>query len=782
MSNAPSDKGGPGLPHRAIIDAMSDNDKVRLLSGSGRWRTAAFPAFGLAAITMTDGTYGVRYSVTQIDNSDGLGTGLEEFLATADQHASAIYRQSAEIKPATCFPNGSAMGNSWDVALLEELGTLLGRESRAKGVNLLLGPGINIRRNPLAGRAYEYYSEDPYLTGKLAAGLIRGVQSQGVGSSLKHLACYNAENERMTTDSVVEERALREIYLRGFEIAIRESHPWTVMSSYNLLNGTPTAQNHWLLTDVLRGEWGFDGMTISDWNSVKDRPAALAAGLDLDMPQSERRMEALRTALVDGTVSRTRVDQACSNVLQLLEKARKGAETPYAPFTAEQHHARARAMAASAMVLVKNDGALPIRGARRIIVAGQGAAVPVIQGSGGATTLPTMLDVPLDELRLALGEDVEVIHLPEVCDENLALARSADIVVVFVSSDGRTDGEGNDRTSLQLSTGHREMVEHLAVAGIRMVVVVASPDVVEMPWIDAANAVLMTFYSGQASGGAVADILSGRVNPSGKLSVSVPHRLEDVPGFLSYPPELDRHVYAEGIHVGYRGYRKRRSAPLLPFGHGLSYASFAYSEPKLSAAAVGIRDKVTLSFTLTNTGSLAGSEVSQVYLQAKGQQVLRSDRELKGFAKTWLEPGESGVVTVDIEGRDLTVWHSKRQQWVLEGEAVQLLIGASSADIRASIGLDLKPSILPWPKVERHTRPAFILPNPHARAILRDDIARRVGISPEDADKALMGIQNSVFGIFASLERYLRISIPDSAVTDVFERINAAIDAAELTL
>ena len=493
-------------------------------------------------------------------------------------------------------------------------------------------------------------------------------------------------------------------------------------------------------------------------------------------------MEALRTALVDGTVSRTRVDQACSNVLQLLEKARKGAETPYAPFTAEQHHARARAMAASAMVLVKNDGALPIRGARRIIVAGQGAAVPVIQGSGGATTLPTMLDVPLDELRLALGEDVEVIHLPEVCDENLALARSADIVVVFVSSDGRTDGEGNDRTSLQLSTGHREMVEHLAVAGIRMVVVVASPDVVEMPWIDAANAVLMTFYSGQASGGAVADILSGRVNPSGKLSVSVPHRLEDVPGFLSYPPELDRHVYAEGIHVGYRGYRKRRSAPLLPFGHGLSYASFAYSEPKLSAAAVGIRDKVTLSFTLTNTGSLAGSEVSQVYLQAKGQQVLRSDRELKGFAKTWLEPGESGVVTVDIEGRDLTVWHSKRQQWVLEGEAVQLLIGASSADIRASIGLDLKPSILPWPKVERHTRPAFILPNPHARAILRDDIARRVGISPEDADKALMGIQNSVFGIFASLERYLRISIPDSAVTDVFERINAAIDAAELTL
>lgn len=772
----------PDLPHADIVAQMTVEEKVDLLSGFGMWKTAALPRFGIDPVVMTDGTYGVRYSVPQIDGDEKGGTDLDDFLSVVGQRASDIAVAWGEMKPATCFPNGSAMGNSWDPALMGELGELLGRECRAMGVHLLLGPGINIRRTPLAGRSYEYYSEDPLLTGKLAAAVINGVQSQGVGTSLKHFACNNSEIERTSMDSVVEERALREIYLKGFEIAIREAGPWTVMSSYNRLNGVQASQDPWLLSEVLRGDLGFDGIVVSDWHGIKDRPAALAAGGDLDMPESPRRKADLLAAIRGNTLPSDVVDRACVRMLDFIARVTAGAETPAAPVDPTAHHARARAMAGASMVLVRNNGALPIRtDARRVLVVGRDAEVPVIQGSGCATTTPTMVDAPLDALRAALPE-VEVLHRPNADDEARTLAQTADVVLAYVSTEGAYDGEGSDRTTLALGPGQDEMIYALAATGRPVAVVVACPDAVEMPWIDEVDAVLVSFYSGQAMGGAVADLVSGKVTPSGKLSVTFPQKLSDVPGHLSYPGELGRHVYSEGIHVGYRGYARREVAPLFPFGHGLSYTTFAYSDPALSAQEVGLNDTVDLSFTVTNTGDVAGAEVAQIYLAAKGQQISRSPIDLKGFAKTPLAPGESRHITIRICGRDLAVWNPAGGRWALEAEEAAFLVGASSTDIRLSVPLSLKPSILPWRRMAYDTQPAYVLPNPHARAELRQYLSERCAITPEDADRALEHCANSFFGVFTTLERRLRVSIPEDEAAGVIARINAAMDAAEAAL
>ncbi len=537
-----------------LLASMTAAEKAAFLSGNGMWKSARLQRLGIDPVVMTDGTYGLRYDIAQIDGELAPGEELDAFLNTVNQRASEIEDAAGEIKPATCFPNGSALGNSWDTALMEELGILLGRECRSLGVDLLLGPGINIRRTPLAGRAYEYYSEDPFLAGKLSASVIRGIQSQGVGASLKHFACYNCENERMTMDSIVDERALREIYLKGFEIAVRESRPWTVMSSYNLLNGVEASQNHWLLTEVLRDEWGFDGLVVSDWNAIKDRPASLMAGCDLDMPQSPRRIARLEQALEDGEIPEEAADKACARMFDLLGRIERGRAHSVERCDHAAHHQRARAMAAASIVLARNEGnLLPLRDVQSVLVVGRDALTPVIQGSGCATTLPTMIDAPLEELRKSLGEKVKISHRPDLDADTLECAAAADAVIAFVSTEGLGDGEGRDRVTLGLGPGQDNMIEALAAVSDRLVVVLSCPDAVEMPWIDKIAALLICFYPGQALGGAVADLLSGAVTPSGKLSVTFPQRLEDVPGHLSYPGELDKYYYSEGIHVGYRG-------------------------------------------------------------------------------------------------------------------------------------------------------------------------------------------------------------------------------------
>ncbi|MBI1218624.1 MAG: glycosyl hydrolase [Rhodobacteraceae bacterium] len=756
---------------------MTLEEKVGFLSGAGMWRTAAIGRLGIAPIVMTDGTYGVRYSIPQIDGNQRGGEDLDAFLSVVSQRASDVTIAWGEMKSATCFPNGSAMGNSWDVALMGRLGELLGQECRALGVHLLLGPGINLRRTPLAGRAYEYYSEDPLLTGKLAGAVIRGLQSQGVGASLKHFAANNSEIERTTMDSVIDARALREIYLKGFEIAVTEAEPWTVMSSYNRLNGVQAAENSWLLDEVLRREWGYDGVVVSDWHGIKDRPASLRAGNDLDMPESPLRKADLLRALKAGSVSTKLADAACARVLRLIRRAQAAAAGPVPTIDAAAHHAEARRLARESMVLVKNEGLLPIRPEMRsILVVGHDGVTPVIQGSGCATTTPTFVDQPLDELRAALWPEQEMAFRDETDAETLRLAAEADLVIFFASTEGAYDGEGADRTTLALGPGQDAAISALGAVTARLAVVIACPDAVEMPWIDAAGAVLVTFYSGQAMGGAVADLLVGRVSPSGKLSVTFPRKLGDVPGYLSYPGELGRHLYAEGIHTGYRGYARRGTEVLFPFGHGIGYASFAYSGLALSAAEVGLESEVAVSFTITNAGDMAAAEVSQLYLAARGRVLQRSPLELKGFAKTPLAPGESRRVTIALSGRGLAVWDPRSERWELEGEAAELLVGASSADIRLRAPLRLLPSVLPWRRIAYDTQPLYVLENPIARAEIRGYLSARAGISEVDADRALDHCANSFFGIFTTLERRLRISIPKDQVAELLVRINHRMD------
>lgn len=767
----------------ATVQSMSMREKVDLLSGFGMWKTAAIPAHGIEPIVMTDGTYGVRYSIPQIDGDERGGMDIDSFLSVVNQRASDVAVAWGEMKPATCFPNGSAMGNSWDEGLMYRLGELLGQECRVMGVHLLLGPGINIRRTPLAGRSYEYYSEDPVVTGRLSAAVIEGIQSQGVGTSLKHFACNNSEVERTTMDSVVEERALREIYLKGFEIAIRQAQPWTIMSSYNRLNGVQASEDQWLLNDVLRSDWGYEGVVVSDWHGIKDRPTSLISGGDLDMPESPRRKTDLLAALKAGTVPADVADLACRRMLQLIDRCKKGAAKPLPVYTADEHHAAARAMAAASMVLAKNDGLLPIRTEMKtILVVGRDAGTPVIQGSGCATTTPTMVDQPLAELEKALGAGHSLTFRPEADSETLDLAAKADLVLVYTSTEGAYDGEGSDRTTLALGPGQDAMIAALAAVSSKVAVVIACPDAVEMPWLDTVGAVLITFYSGQAMGGGVADLLTGAVNPSGKLSVTFPKRLTDVPGLLHYPGENGRHIYSEGIHVGYRCYDLREIEPLFPFGHGLSYTTFAYSDLTLSSGQIGLRDELTVSFTVTNTGDRAGAEVAQLYLRAPGKRLKRSPQELKSFAKPFLLPGESKRVEILLKGRDLSVWDPALGRWVLEGVAAHVVVGASSRDPRLSAEVKLKPSVLPFRRLAYDTQPAYVLPNAIACERICAYLVKRCGITAEDAMRMLNHCSNSFYGIFTSLERRLRLSIPETDVAGLIAEINAAMDAAEAEL
>ncbi|WP_250995334.1 glycoside hydrolase family 3 C-terminal domain-containing protein [Agrobacterium vitis] len=767
----------------SIVEAMTNQEKVDLLSGFGMWNTAAVPAYGIKPIIMTDGTYGVRYSIPQIDSDERGGMDLDAFLSVVNQRASDVSIAWGEMKPATCFPTGSAMGNSWDESLMQRLGVLLGQECRAMGVHLLLGPGINLRRTPLAGRSYDYYSEDPLVTGKLSAAVIDGVQSQGVGTSLKHFACNNSELERTTMDSVIEERALREIYLKGFEIAIKQSKPWTIMSSYNRLNGVQASQDPWLLNEVLRDDWGFDGVVVSDWHGIKDRAVSLMAGGDLDMPESPRRKADLLAALDSGAVPAEVANLSCRRMLEMIDLCNAGASQPLPVYTAEEHHAEARAMAAASMDLVRNEGLLPIRpDMKTILVVGRDTGTPVIQGSGCATTIPTMVDQPLEQLEHALGANHVLTFREDADAETLALAATADLVLVYTSTEGAYDGEGSDRTTLALGPGQDAMIAALAKVSDKVAVVLACPDAVEMPWIDAVEAVLDTFYSGQAMGGAVADVLTGKVNPSGKLSVTFPKRLSDVPGFLHYPGETGVHVYGEGIHVGYRSYDLREIEPLFAFGHGLSYTRFAYSDLSLSTDRIGLKDELTVAFTVTNTGDRAGAEVAQLYLQAPGKRLKRSPQELKGFAKPVLAPGESKRIEIAIKGSDLTIWDPALGRWVLEGVEARLVVGASSRDPKLSADLTINPSVLPFRRIAYDTQPAYVLPNVIACEHICAYLTNRCNISKEDAMRMLDHCSNSFFGIFTSLERRLRVSIPETEVAGLIADINAEMDEAESRL
>jgi beta-glucosidase len=676
----------------SLLGELTLEEKASICLGSDFWHTAPIPRLGIPAIAVSDGPHGLR---KQPDEGDHVGI-------------------SGSL-PATCFPTASALGSSFDPELARRVGEALGAEARAQGVTVVLGPGINIKRSPLCGRNFEYLSEDPLVSGVLGAALIEGVQSRGVGTSVKHYAANNQETDRLRVSADVDERTLREIYLPAFERIVTQARPWTVMCAYNKLNGVYASENHRLLTELLRDEWGFEGLVVSDWGAVHDRVAALAAGLDLEMPPNRGVSDAEIVAAVrSGELDETVLDRAVARVLQLVDRALSGAvdvgeeAIAHPGFDADGHHALARAVATECAVLLKNEGdllpLLPSAG-DTIAVIGEFARTPRYQGAGSSQVNPTRVDNALDELRAATPDGVRVEFSPgfgistttdddeELAAEAVALAGRASVVVAFLGLPDADESEGFDRTHLDLPANQTVLVTRLAAANPNLVVVLANGSAVRLlDWEHHAPAILECWLSGQAAGGAAADLLVGAANPSGRLAETLPLRLEDNPSYLNFPGEQGHVRYGEGVFVGYRGYDALDLQVSYPFGHGLSYTDFEYTD--LTATPTGSAEDGTLTVavtcTVTNTGQRPGKEVVQLYVTDLESSVARPPRELKGFAKTaTLSPGEGQTVTFQLQSRELSYWSIWQHRWVLEGGTFLLNVGASSRDLRLTTTVEL---------------------------------------------------------------------------------------------
>ncbi|MGO4535325.1 glycoside hydrolase family 3 C-terminal domain-containing protein [Leifsonia sp. 2MCAF36] len=658
----------------ADLSTLSLEEKASLVSGESFWRTKAVG--DIPSVMLTDGPHGLR---KQREGGDHLGLG--------------------DSVPATCFPPAVALGSSWDVELAERIGAALGVESSIEDVAVILGPGINIKRSPLCGRNFEYLSEDPIVSGVLGAGLVRGIQSQGVGASLKHFAANNQEDDRMRSSSDVDPRPLREIYLRGFQRVVEDAQPHTVMCSYNRINGVFASENRWLLTDVLRGEWGFEGLVVSDWGAVNDRVAALRAGLDLEMPGNGGQTDAQVVAAVsDGTLDEAVLDASAQRNADL---AVRWAATPRVegPLDVDAHHALAREAAARSIVLLKNDpprGAaeqlLPLRPGQSIAVIGAFAEKPRYQGAGSSMIRPTRLDDALTSIRavaddvayapgFSLAADVSSEETARLHGEALSAASAADVVVVFAGLPARLESEGYDRTDIDLPADQLALIDAVVAANPRTVVVLSNGGVVALPFAGDIPAIVEAWLLGQAGGSATAAVLFGAVSPSGKLTETIPYRLEDSPAFLNFGGEEGHVRYGEGLFVGYRWYDARRMDVAFPFGHGLSYTSYGYGS---ATAAVTPDGDVEVRVTVTNTGDRDGREVVQVYTSLPESSVQRAPRELKAFASVQLAAGESREVTVTVRRADLAYWDVRAERWVVEGGDYVVEVGASSRDLRTA--------------------------------------------------------------------------------------------------
>jgi beta-glucosidase len=661
-----------------LVSELTLEEKATLCLGSDFWHTRGVERLGIPSVMVTDGPHGLR---KQPDEGDHVGIGGS--------------------LPATCFPTASALGSSWDPDLMRRVGEAVGREAREQDVAVVLGPGINIKRSPLCGRNFEYFSEDPALSGVLGAALVEGLQSQGVGASVKHFAVNNQETDRLRVSADVDERTLREIYLPAFERVVTQARPWTVMCAYNRVNGIHASEHHWLLTEVLRDEWGFDGIVVSDWGAVHDRVAALTAGLDLEMPPnlgiSDR---AIVDAVKSGALDESVLDTAVARVIDVVRRSQTTQEAQeHGQVDPDAHHALARIVAQQCAVLLKNDGGLlplDLQPGQRLAVVGEFARTPRYQGAGSSQVNPTRVDVALDELRAGVPDGVEVVFAPgftiepdqsatELADQAVAVAADADVVVAFLGLPARDESEGFDRTNIDLPSHQRDLLARLAVANPRLVVVLANGSSVAVAdWVEHAPAVLECWLSGQAAGGAVADLLLGAANPSGRLAETIPMRLQDGSSYLNFPGEAGHVRYGEGVFVGYRGYDALDHDVAFPFGHGLSYTSFAHADlvVEVRGSAADGDLAIDVACRVTNTGALDGVETVQVYVSDPEASVARPKRELKAFAKVALAAGASSVVRLSLTARDLSYWSVQRGSWALEGGDFDIAVGASSRDLR----------------------------------------------------------------------------------------------------
>ena len=659
---------------KELLAQMTLEEKAAMCDGRDFWHLKGLERLGIPEIMVCDGPHGLRKK-----DYDKKGSSLVASI------------------PAICFPTAATTACSWDTGLLGEMGKALGGKCLKEKVGVLLGPGVNMKRSPLCGRNFEYFSEDPLLAGELAAAFINGVQSRGVGTSLKHFCANDQESRRMNGDSVVDERALREIYLPAFETAVKKAQPWTVMNSYNKINGTFGSENAHTQTEILRDTWGFEGAIVTDWGAANNRVMGLAAGNDIEMPSSSGMgTKKILAAIEAGEISEDLLNERVLKILELIKKASDGAEKAEKEgfeFDEEKDHELAKRVAEQSMVLLKNNGILPLDKSKKIAVIGEMAKAPRYQGAGSSQINPTHLDNAYDLLASA---GVSVTYAqgyertlakakknPAHIAEAVETAKNADTVLLFIGLTEDYESEGFDRRHMKIPEAHTQLVEAVSAVNKNIVVVLAGGAPVEFDWDnDSICAILNSYLGGQAGAGAVVDILLGNVNPCGKLAETYPEKLEDNPSFNNFPGNIATVEYRESIYIGYRYYEKAQAKVRYPFGYGLSYTTFEYSDLKLDKNEMDENDTLTVSFKVKNTGSVAGSEIAQLYVGDKESTVFRPVKELKGFAKVTLNPGEEKEVSLKLDRRAFAFFNTITNDWCVESGEFEICVGASSADIR----------------------------------------------------------------------------------------------------
>ncbi|WP_299258022.1 glycoside hydrolase family 3 C-terminal domain-containing protein [uncultured Kushneria sp.] len=693
---------------KRLISRMTLEEKAGLCSGDQFWRTKAVERLGIPAINLSDGPHGLR---AQGEEQDHLGVN--------------------DSRPATCFPTAAGLASSWSVELLEQLGAALGDEAQAEGLHVVLGPGANIKRSPLCGRNFEYFSEDPLLSSHLAAAHIRGTQSRGVGSSLKHFAANNQEHRRMSVDARIDERTLREIYLASFEHAVKEAQPWTVMCAYNRLNGEYCSEHARLLTTILRDEWGFEGFVVSDWGAVNERVPGLEAGMELEMPASGGERDAQIVAAVrEGRLEEAVLDRAVERLLRITFRA-VDARQESAEFDADAHHQLARRIACESMVLLQNDGILPLSNERRVAIIGEFAERPRYQGGGSSHVNATRVEPLLEalETRGALFDYLKGFEIdrdtPDPRLEQAAAegARTAEVAVLCLGLPDRHESEGYDRTHLNLPANQLALIAAVTRVQPNTVVVLANGAPIAMPWAGQVSAILEGYLGGQAVGAALADLLYGEVSPSGKLAETFPHRLEDTPAHLNFPGDSDVVRYGEGIFVGYRHYDTLGTDPLFPFGHGLSYSRFDYANLTLSASDFDGQGSLTVSCDITNSGEREASEIVQLYLSDRTQSVPMAAQALRGFDRVTLAPGETARIEMGLSRRDFCWYDAERADWRLPTGIFEVRIGASSRDIRLNQCIEVRGDAVALPVIDRNILMGDLQRHEGATRVLRQHLA-----------------------------------------------------------
>ncbi|QNK64923.1 glycoside hydrolase family 3 C-terminal domain-containing protein [Pedobacter sp. PAMC26386] len=653
---------------------MTLEEKTMLLGGDGWWQTHAIKRLEIPSIFMTDGPHGLR-------KATGSALGL--------------------AVPATCFPTASALASSWNKELIKRVGFALAEESQANDVQILLGPGINMKRSPLGGRNFEYLSEDPVLAGKMAAAYIQGVQSGGVGTSVKHFAVNNQEFERMTSSSNLDERTLHEIYLTAFEIAVKEGKPWTVMASYNKINGLYATENALLLRNILRKNWGFEGFVVSDWGAVNNRVNGVTAGMNLEMPGSgDVNQNELIKAVKDGTLPVAVLDESVTQLLAVILKA-KDSHQSGAKFDADQHNTLAREAGGESIVLLKNENhILPLNlNKQKIAVIGGFAKIPRYQGAGSSQVNPIKISNAYAELQKIAGDRVityaegyrnEDQTSAKLISEAVAAAKNADVAVLFVGLPDSYESEGFDRSSMDMPIAHNQLVSAVAAVQKNIIVVIMNGSAITMPWLSKVKGVVEGWLGGQAGGGAIADVLSGRVNPSGKLSETFAKAINDTPTALEFPGLNQQANYGEGIFIGYRYYDQRKIAPQFPFGYGLSYTSFTYSDLELSAASIQDTDSLSVKVKVKNTGQVAGKEIVQLYISSNEATISHPVKELKAFTKLALAPGEEKTAQFKLGRRDFAYYDTGLHDWAVKPGIFQVRVGGASTDLPLQQNVEVK--------------------------------------------------------------------------------------------